>query len=360
MTKTRAQIHEEARSLIASGADARAWRTFGEQLLQFQFEHNPHLARLCLARGLSRETLSLDSAPAIPTDVFKMVTCFSGDTSEITRTFHTSGTTQALRGAHHFSDVETYRLGALTFGATALLDVPRVVWALNPSEQAAPDSSLTFMIAAFGAERSLPGSRNFFEGTHEHGRLLVEALRDAQESRPVLLMATSFALVHLLDACAERGILRMPLPTRSVVMQTGGFKGRSREVSAPLLRAQVAALFSVPETSVVSEYGMTELSSQFYERTAVEANWPHGTFSMPPWARVTAVDRTTLMPLTEGEIGIARITDLLNIDSACLVLTQDLVRCHGDRFELFGRASDAEARGCSIAIDDILGGARGR
>jgi hypothetical protein len=142
-------------------------------------------------------------------------------------------------------------------------------------------------------------------------------------------------------------------------MQTGGFKGRSREVPAPELRAQVAKMFSVPERSIVAEYGMTELSSQFYERTLYDAAATHGSYAEPPWARVIPVDPETLAPVADGEVGIAKILDLLNVDSAVAVLTQDRVRRVGDRFEhfeLLGRLPGAAPRGCSIAIDELLGG----
>jgi hypothetical protein len=99
---------------------------------------------------------------------------------------------------------------------------------------------------------------------------------------------------------------------------------------------------------------MTELSSQFWEATLVDPDAKHGVFAEPPWARVVPVDPETLAPVAEGDIGIARIEDLANVDSAVAVLTQDRVRRVGARFELLGRAAGAPPRGCSIALDEIL------
>jgi hypothetical protein len=340
----RAQLHQDARALIASGA--KDWSSFATRVLQFQFAENAHLRRLCEAHGIA--ALSIDNVPAMPTDVFKLARCFSGATEEISRTFRTSGTTEgAKRGAHAFADVETYRLGALTFGAQMLLGTPKMVWSLHPAEAQAHDSSLAFMITAFVERKSLEPARTFFEGTLERGRILLDDLLAARASQPVLLMATSFALVHLLDACAARGVTRIALPSGSLVMQTGGFKGRSRDVSAPELRTSLATLFALPEASIVSEYGMTELSSQFY---AVGSD----VFLEPPWASVVPVDPVTLLPVPNGSVGVARIVDLLNIDSACVLLTHDQVRRTGAGFELLGRLPSAEARGCSIAMDDLL------
>jgi hypothetical protein len=146
----------------------------------------------------------------------------------------------------------------------------------------------------------------------------------------------------------------VPLPPRSRVMQTGGYKGRSREVSAAELRRAVARAFAVDERSVVGEYGMTELSSQFWEATLVDERAVHGVYAEPPWARVVPVDPETLAAVPDGAVGIARIEDLANVDSAFAVLTQDRVRRVGARFELLGRAPGAPPRGCSIALDEML------
>ncbi len=139
-------------------------------------------------------------------------------------------------------------------------------------------------------------------------------------------------------------------------MQTGGFKGKSREVDAPTLRREIARVFHVRERAVVAEYGMTELSSQFYEWTLQDEGARHGVYVEPPWARVVPVDPESLAPVADGDVGIARIEDLLNVDSAFAVLAADRVRRVGPaRFELLGRAPGAPPRGCSIAIDELLG-----
>jgi hypothetical protein len=116
----------------------------------------------------------------------------------------------------------------------------------------------------------------------------------------------------------------------------------------------VARAFCLDERSVVSEYGMTELSSQFYEQTAVDPAARPGVYREPPWARVVPVHPETLAPVATGEVGIARIEDLLNVDSAFAVLTADRVRRVEGGFELLGRAPGAPPRGCSLAIDEML------
>ena len=129
-------------------------------------------------------------------------------------------------------------------------------------------------------------------------------------------------------------------------------------MSAAELRESVARLFAVDERAIVSEYGMTELSSQFWEATLVDPDAPHGVFAEPPWARVVALDPETLSPVADGAVGIARVEDLANVDSAFAVLTQDRVRRVGPCFQLLGRAPGAPPRGCSIALDDLLSATR--
>jgi len=101
---------------------------------------------------------------------------------------------------------------------------------------------------------------------------------------------------------------------------------------------------------------MTELSSQFWEATAVDPGAAAGVYVEPPWARVVPVDPETLRPVREGDVGIARIEDLANVDSVFAVLAQDRVRRVTGGFELLGRAPGAAPRGCSISIDEMLGG----
>jgi hypothetical protein len=106
---------------------------------------------------------------------------------------------------------------------------------------------------------------------------------------------------------------------------------------------------------IACEYGMTELSSQFYE-TTIREPVPHGVYVEPPWARVTPVHSETLEPVPKGEEGLARIEDLLNVDSAVAILTRDRVmRVGASEFALLGRLPGDPPRGCSIAIEEMMG-----
>jgi hypothetical protein len=144
-------------------------------------------------------------------------------------------------------------------------------------------------------------------------------------------------------------------------MQTGGFKGRSREISMEQLRAGVSSALSLSPACVVGEYGMTELTSQLYEATVADSELSRrqpgaasGTYFEPAWLRVTPVDPVSLLPVPHGSPGLARFIDLGNVDSAVCVVTQDLVRRSDGGIQLLGRQPGAPARGCSLAIEALL------
>jgi hypothetical protein len=324
---------------------------------RFQAANIEGFARLCHARGALPDRFALAAdIPAVPTDAFKLsrVAWFSAE--EARATFLTSGTTAGSRGTHAMRRPETYDAAALAFGRRALTagaKDPLVVLVLGPGEGDAPDSSLCRMTTLFAERLGAPpeGRSTFVEGGVLDLAKLDERVAAASvQGKGVLLLATSFALVHLLDALSGASFR---LPPGSRVMHTGGFKGRSREVDRDELRRELGAVFGIDERAIIGEYGMTELSSQFYEATLLGGE--PDVYVEPPWARVTPVDPETLEPVRDGEIGIARISDLMNVDSGVVVLAADRVRRRGAGFELLGRAKGAPPRGCSIALDELLG-----
>lgn len=144
-------------------------------------------------------------------------------------------------------------------------------------------------------------------------------------------------------------------------MQTGGYKGKTREIPAAELRQQLSTSFSLDPRAIVSEYGMTELSSQCYEGSlrnllGFDRGTSEGVLCAPPWMRVVPVDPETLEPIQRGEIGIARIVDLANVDSAIAIQTQDRIQEVLGGFVLLGRLPGAAPRGCSLAVEEMLGG----
>jgi hypothetical protein len=264
---------------------------------------------------------------------------------------------------------ETYETLALAFGTRALRSTVgrAVVACLSPEPEAQSRSSLGFMMRlfadawdgrGFAEDAAVDGdaaSERWLirDGRADVARLLRAASVSRRRDEPLIVLATAFALVALLDELAGD---RVESPPGSVVMVTGGYKGRSRVVEKGELRAAVARAFGLSPEQVVGEYGMTELSSQLYEGTLPGAalRGPCDVFLEPPWLRVVPVDAVTLEPVPPGELGIARFVDLANVDSAVAIQTDDLVRRTGEGVELVGRRAGAEPRGCSLALEALL------
>jgi hypothetical protein len=141
-------------------------------------------------------------------------------------------------------------------------------------------------------------------------------------------------------------------------METGGFKGRSRSLPRLELYALLEERLGVALERIVNQYGMTELGSQFYDSVLVDAEGLRRKIA-PPWTRVRMLDPETGAACAPGETGALFITDLANTGSVCAIQTADIGRQVGDGFEVLGRDAGAEARGCSIAADELLGGADG-
>ena len=136
-------------------------------------------------------------------------------------------------------------------------------------------------------------------------------------------------------------------------METGGFKGRSREMPRAELYAAIEERLGVPSARIVNQYGMTELGSQFYDSVLRFPATERRKLG-PPWARVRLVDPATGEDVPDGEAGMIVVVDLANTGSVLALETADLGRRVGDGFEVLGPRRGAEARGCSIAADEML------
>jgi hypothetical protein len=176
-------------------------------------------------------------------------------------------------------------------------------------------------------------------------RLRETLLAQSQVDQPIALCGTAFSFVYLLDAWADLPPLR--LPRGSWLLETGGFKGRSREISQTELYAQLARTFSLRDDAIWNEYGMSELSSQAY---AHGTGSPHQT---PPWARVLVCDPSTGREVRPGQRGLVRWIDLANTDSVLALQTLDLAERTPHGFRLIGRLPRTEPRGCSLGAEDL-------
>jgi hypothetical protein len=311
----------------------------------------PALQKLHQRRGSTFDMP--DNFAAVPTDAFRTLRLATFPAHETVQTFCTSGTTSGARGEHHFRDVSLYKLSALMGSHPLCGGAKRVhLLLLAPSRHEVPDSSLSFMLDDFSRYGLVASSLwGIADGELQIAEIERFLSRSREPREVVIACGTSFAWVHFLDASSQRFVL----PEGSAVMQTGGYKGKSRELDKAQMRTLLSERLGVQRCDVISEYSMTELSSQLWgdSRSTRENKDPEQLWA-PPWLRVTARDPRTLERLQDGSSGILRFDDLANLDSVVSVQTADVGVVRGDRVELIGRDPNAVPRGCSLALEEML------
>ncbi len=322
------------------------------EAFRLHFEKSPAVRRLAEAAGVTPATLDdWRQVPLVPTLAFKMQKLSIDEPEEV---FHGSGTTDSSPSVHQHPYPELCReVIDATFPAALLaqLDRPPML-SLIPAHADAPHSSLAFMIdhvlERWGGEgsRTVVGRRGL--NTQELRGFLAARQRDR---RPAVILATALALVHLVEAL-ERLQLSFRLPAGSRVFETGGYKGKSRELSRQEVSATLEGRLGVRPTMVVHEYGVTELTCHVYSAPrAGDAEC----FKTPPWVRFRVLRPDTLDEAPAGEIGLLAVFDLANVGSALHVVTEDLAVAESDGFSLAGRAAGAEVRRCSLLSEELAG-----
>ena len=271
----------------------------------------------------------------MPTDVFKLsdtaMRCFPE--AEVKGFFLTSGTTREVKGKHEYRDLELYE--AAVKGGWRGLGLPEInkPWFFSQRVEDAPHSSLVRMF-------------DFIDDGGEwlidpDGKLLSEKFLP---NGAAAVLGTSLALLQF---CEESEPIK--LLDGSWIFETGGSKGLHKSHTPAEVRQRFSDHFSIPESRILNEYGMTELFSQFYKWGNAEAH------QGPSWTAIRVVDVFSGNPAAEGEVGYLEIIDLANLDTVSAIRTQDLAIATGERsFILIGRDPSAVARGCSRGVDDVL------
>jgi hypothetical protein len=324
------------------------------EVFAFQFERNPPYRAYCTRAGRTPATVThWHDIPAVPTSAFKEMTIACFPVAEAAAEFHTSGTTIEKSGKHFFKTTDLYHAAIRpNFAAHLLPDGARVpMFVLTPSREEAPNSSLSHMMGEVMRDFGTADSAFYVTGNELNLQRLVRDLCEAQwASQPVFLLGTAFSFVHLFDHLAGEGV-RFQLPAGSRAMETGGFKGRSRAMSKPELYKLFEQYLGMPGSQVVNEYGMTELSTQFYDET-MRVKHQTNRKRPPAWSRVLIVDPHTANVAPAGKEGLIRVFDLANLWSSLCVQTEDLgVAGEDGSFEILGRAAGAEVRGCSLTAE---------
>src|SRR5579871_1465016 len=329
--------------------DDAAFNDLALRLFAYQLRYNAPYARFCARLGFTPSSLpsTWEAIPAVPAPAFKEAALTTFDPGKAALTFETSGTTGSRSGRHYMETAALYDAALLAGFERLVRGGARLRFVnLVPNPDERPTSSLGYMMRHVG-RRLGDGRTGWYLRDSE---LLFDdfarGVRTAcDEGQPVFITATAFALVHALDAM-DRAAVRFALPPGSRVMETGGFKGRSRILDRAELYERTCAGFGLASSAIIAEYGMTELTSQYYDDAATRQKIG------PPWlrARVVGPDRMTL---PAGKAGSLLHIDLANRSSCVAVQTEDL-GVQGDRgFVLLGRAQDAAPRGCSLDAEGL-------
>lgn len=360
--RLRSRIADVCRRGVDAPLDDDGFGALARDVFRHQLRHNAAYAAYCRRRGVDGDVEHWSRIPAVPTAAFKELPLVSGDPDAARLVFRTSGTSRGRerRGEHRVLDPDLYDASLIpSFQAHLLPDRDRILMvSLIPAWAEQPDSSLSYMVDRVMAEFGAEGSRHVASVAHG---LDVDALRAVigrAGDEPVCLLGTTAAFIHWLDALERDGALRLPPGSR--LMDTGGYKGRGREVPEDELRRAYAGRLGLDPASCINEYGMTELLSQFYDSTlrdlqdGVADPMARRRKLGPPWVRTVVVDPESLEPAPDADTGILAHYDLANVDSVLAIQTEDLGRRREDGFELLGRSAGAPPRGCSLAMDLLL------
>ncbi|MCX6895961.1 MAG: hypothetical protein NTZ16_10780 [Verrucomicrobia bacterium] len=329
------------------------------ELFALQFTHNAAYRKLCVARRVTPLTVAhRTQIPAAPSAAFKEFELTSLAPADRTAVFHSSGTTEQ-KPSRHFHNAEslaTYEAALWPwFQQNILADFQLSTFNfqllfLTPPPAQAPHSSLVHMFETVRSRACESAESPFLGRVAADGSWTLDftaalAALSPNSQLPTsnfLLLGTAFSFVHLLDFLAEKN-LHLALPPGTRVMETGGYKNRSRALPKAELHTLITKFLGVPPENILCEYGMSELSSQAYD-----AGGAARVFRFPPWACAQIISPETGREVADGETGLIRVFDLANVFSVMAVQTEDLAVRHGNGFELIGRAVATEPRGCSL------------
>ena len=354
------------RLAITSGFDPDQFAPLALELFSRQYQKNVPYRKFCDRQGVRPAGLvDWTRIPAMPTTAFKWMELSCLPATERTAFFHSSGTTGQTAGCHfHGTESLPVYEASLWQWFNANWGKVEGMLVLTPGPAAAPHSSLVHMFETIRRRGGFPPT--VYAGVVSPGGAweldfpaVLEMLRQGVRARkPVTLFGTAFSFVHLLDFLANLN-LHFELPAGSRVLETGGYKNRSRQLPKAELHALISRQLGIQPDQIVCEYGMSELSSQAYA-TVRQSGFdgvprPRGdggavdtAFQFPPWARVRIISPENGEEVGDGETGLIRIFDLANVFSVAALQTEDLGIRRGGEFELLGRAEMAEPRGCSL------------
>ena len=304
------------------------------KVFRYQYENNTVYREFCDLLQIDKgHVKSLHKIPFLPIQFFKSHDVVS-NTNPVQETFTSSGTTGMITSRHLITDVslyeESYRKAFSQFYGNI---EDYVILALLPSYLERQGSSLIYMVKDL-IELSNNAHSGFY--LHNYDALIQKLIALDQQGQNVILIGVTYALLDLI----EKQHFQF---TNVVIMETGGMKGKRKEMIREELHDQLCNGFGV--SRIHSEYGMTELLSQAY-------SIGNGIFECPNWMQILI--RDTEDPLTyidNGKTGGINVIDLANINSCSFIATQDLGKKYNNNsFEVLGRFDNADIRGCNLMV----------
>ncbi len=329
---------------IFSISNEEEFNDLAMEIFRYQLKTNAVYNKFFSHLGRGLETIkSMDQIPFLPIEMFREHMVITGNmTPQVT--FESSGTTGQKTSKHFVASEEIYRRSFLrTFQNNYGDPMDLCILALLPSYLERENSSLVYMMDQLIGMSYHKDSGFYLDNLEQLATVLRTRVADGF---PAVLIGVSFALLDLAES------FPMTLSNNITVMETGGMKGRRKEMVREELHAVLKKAFNI--NAVHSEYGMTELLSQAYSKGSEDTSSTksNNRFAPPPWMKVFArdmYDPFTLLPY--GQSGGINIIDLANIYSASFIATSDLGIVYEDgSFEVTGRFDQADIRGCNLMV----------
>jgi len=301
---------------------------------RFQYENNLVYREFCdFLKTDVQKVKSLDQIPFLPIQFFKSHKVISNENT-VQEIFSSSGTTGMATSKHFVTDVslyeESYRNGFSQFYGNI---EDYVILALLPSYLEREGSSLIYMVEDLIQMTNNPESGFYL---HNHEELIEKLIKLDSSGQNVILIGVTYALLDLIE-CQKFNL------QNTIIMETGGMKGRRKEMIREELHEQLCQGFGVK--TIHSEYGMTELLSQAY-------SLGNGVFECPSWMQILVRDtEDALTYVPEGKSGGINVIDLANINSCSFIASQDLGKKNpNNSFEVLGRFDNSDIRGCNLMV----------
>jgi hypothetical protein len=319
---------------IFSITDSQDFTKTALQVFHYQAQNCAVYSDFISGLHIAPETVTnISQIPFLPIEFFKNHEVISSN-AEPQVTFTSSGTTGMITSRHLVTDISWYDQSFRQAFQLFYGDIKQYcVLALLPAYLERAGSSLVYMVDDLIKQSGHPDSGFYL---YNHSDLRQQLLKQQQAGTPTLLIGVTFALLDF----AEQHAINFP---ELIIMETGGMKGRRKEMIREELHDILCRGFGV--NAIHSEYGMTELLSQAYSQG-------EGIFNCPPWMRIQARDTNDpATPVGYGKTGGINIIDLANINSCSFLATQDLGKVYEDgSFEVLGRFDNSDIRGCNLLI----------